>query len=248
MSVEFPLRIIVMDDDYFALKGVAGLLSRDLRTVVEEECESAESLIQTVKKMERCPDIILIDAEYQRSRIPLPDLIQQVKTACPDSLLLCWSQYGEQTAMRGVVEAGADGILIKDEVRLGVATNLVQAWYSGRAFSPSVPQILGDDFEEWLLGGERLESWIPHPDLSPRLKQVFWLCIVYGMSARDAAAEMHVQPETVERYRMKIYDIMNDGWVDDQYLREAWTRIQQDRESERGVSQAYHLLTQPPRQ
>ncbi len=248
VEFRFPLRVVVMDDDYFALKGVAGLLSRDLRTMVCGECDSAEALIQTLTQLKQPPDIVLIDAEYRQDAITLPDLMARTRKLCGDAVLICWSQYGEPDAMRSVVAAGADGILIKKEVRLAIATDLVRAWHRRSAWSPSVAQILGADFDEWLTQGGKMEPWEPHPDLSPRLKQVFWLCIVYGMNVRDAAAEMHVQPETVERYRMKIYDIMNDGWVDDSYLQDAWQRIQQDRESDRGISRAYHLLTQPPRE
>ena len=93
----------------------------------------------------------------------------------------------------------------------------------------------------------QIEGWEVHPDLSPRLEQVFWLCIIYGMSVRAAAAEMCVQPETVERYRMKIYDIIDDGWNNEKYLAAARERIIGAQEATRSINWAFHMMTQPPR-
>ena len=247
MSMRFPLRLVVMDDDYFALKGAVALLSRDLRTLVTAECDSAESLIQTLQNNKQKPDVLLIDAEYRQTAIPLNALIQRVKSLAPNALVICWSQYGDTDIIRSAVDAGADAVFIKKEVRLAIATDVVRTYRNKRAYTPSVKEILGDGFNEWLSQGTKLEPWQVHPELSPRLKQVFWLCIIYGMSVRAAAAEMQVQPETVERYRMKIYDIIGDGWNNEAYLQEAWERIASTSgEHNRGIDWAFHMITQPP--
>lgn len=249
MPNRFPLRIVVMDDDYFALKGVASLLARDLRTLVVGECDSAESLLQTTAKMRQKPDVVLVDAEYQQTAIPLANLISQVKSYAPQAVLICWSQYGQSEQMQQAVAAGADAILIKHEVRLALGTHIVRTYRTKRAYTPSVADILGDTFNEWLQTGDELVPWELHPDLSPRLKEVFWLCIVYGLSVKATAAQMHVQPETVERYRMKIYDILGDGWFNEEYLRDSWDRIANTLgTTPRGIDWAFHMITQPPRQ
>lgn len=246
MVHRFPLRIAIMDDDFYALKGVASLLSRDLRTMVVAECNSAENLLAQLRKLRREPDVIMIDAEYQDSAISLKTVIEKTKKCVPDGLIICWSQYGEAKHIHPAIEAGADAVFVKSDVQLAIATNVVHAFIERRTYTPSVADVLKGSHDEWLADASKLEAWKIHPDLSPRLKQVFWLCIVYGMSVRAAADEMYVQPETVERYRMKIYDILEDGWLSEAYLREIWNSRRGEEENPRNLEWAFHLITQPP--
>ena len=246
MTTRFPLRVAVMDDDFYALKGVASLLSRDLRTLVVDECGSAEVLLKALRKARRKPDVIMIDAEYTDSALPLSQLIQKVRKVAPDGLIICWSQYGETEHIHAAIDAGADAVFVKNDVQLAVATNVVRAFIDKRAYTPSVVSVLEGSHDNWMANATLLGTWEIHPDLSPRLKQVFWLCIVYGMSVKAAAEEMHVQPETVERYRMKIYDILEDGWLSETYLREAWNKARGEEENLRNLDWAFHLITQPP--
>lgn len=248
MPMRFPLRVAVLDDDFFALKGVISLLSRDLRTSVEAECDSAECLLKSLASKRLLPHVVLIDAERLQCDMPLDEIIRRIKGIAPEAVVVCWSQYGEPTVMQQAIAAGADSLLVKSDVKLALATHLIHAYTVGKTYSPKAAAALAGTDDAWLASGEMLDPWEIHPDLSPRLKQVFWLCIVYGMSVKAAASEMCVQPETVERYRMKIYDILEDGWFNDGTLSErAWERINGAHESARSVNWAFHLTTQPPR-
>ena len=247
MSNRFPLRVSIMDDDFYALKGVAALLSRDLRTVVVDECNSAEILLHTLKKSRPKPDVVLIDAEYRRSSISIRELLRQARKAAPEAILIYWTQYGEPEQIRDAAAASVDAIFVKSEVELGLATAIERAYIARRACTSSIAGVLKGHHDAWLAEAVLIEGWEVHPDLSPRLEQVFWLCIVYGMSVRSAAAEMCVQPETVERYRMKIYDIIDDGWNNEKYLSAARERIIGAQEATRSINWAFHMMTQPPR-
>ncbi len=245
MPHRFPLRVVVMDDDFYALKGVASLLARDLRTMVVGECNTPEHLLKELRKLRREPDIIMIDAEYDDDHMSLKEVIGKVKKRSPEALIICWSQYGGAEHVHPAIDAGADAVFVKNDVQLAIATNVVRAFLERRAYTPSVAAILEGSHDDWMADASKLDTWEIHPDLSPRLKQVFWLCIVYGMSVRAAADEMYVQPETVERYRMKIYDILEDGWLSETYLREVWNNRRGDEENPRNLEWAFHLITQP---
>ena len=246
MAVRFPLRIAVMDDDYYALKGVASLLSRDLRTLVTSESNSAEDLLKTLRTARRKPDVTIIDAEYAATDVPLSKVIAKSKKLAPDGIVICWSQYGESEHVNQAIDAGADAVFVKKDVQLAIGTNVVRAFVEKRAYTPSVLAAVDIKNKEWIEHASRLDAWEIHPELSPRLKQVFWLCIVYGMSVRAAAEEMHVQPETVERYRMKIYDILEDGWLSEDWIKQVWQDVRGEDENLRNIDWAFHLITQPP--
>ncbi|MGB1252453.1 MAG: response regulator [Candidatus Promineifilaceae bacterium] len=247
MSNRFPLRVAIMDDDFYALKGVAALLSRDLRTMIVDECSSAESLLSTLKKSRPKPDVILIDAEYRGGLIQIDDLLRRARRSAPEAVIIYWTQYADPQPVRAAAAANVNAIFVKSEVELGLATAIERAYIAERACTPSVSKLLRGHYDAWLADAVRIEKWELHPDLSPRLEQVFWLCIIYGMSVRAAAAEMCVQPETVERYRMKIYDIIDDGWNNEKYLAAARERIVGAQEATRSINWAFHMMTQPPR-
>ena len=137
MPIRFPLRIAVMDDDFFALKGTISLLSRDLRTSIEAECETAHCLIKAIKGKRLKPHVVLIDAERQPSDMSLEDTIKKVKKIAPETLVVCWSQYGDPDVMKRAVAAGADSLMVKKDVKLALATHLIHAYTCLLYTSPS---------------------------------------------------------------------------------------------------------------
>jgi DNA-binding NarL/FixJ family response regulator len=231
MIKQYPLRVAIMDDDYFALQKKVSLLARDLRTKVCIHCESAEELLTCLRNPRNggIPEVIILDAEYRTPTTPLDRLITSVRDATPGAAIICLSQYGDPETVRLALTAGVRAFLLKNEVRMAISTAVVRATQAQFLYTLGIENVLQREFS-YLLGiGERLSRWKLHPDLSPHLTDVFWLCIVYGLSSRQAAEELDLATTTVEKYRNTVYDILGDGWLDDSCLSGVDTKLERER-------------------
>ncbi len=208
-------RVFLMDDDLAALNFQRGLLMRDLRSTCAGYATSPEKLLDliddTPKKL--LPKLIVLDAEYETEfeELKLPKLIKTVKEKVPGAKVACLSQYCVHDTMRDALNAGVDAVLEKNSVYLGYVAALVRTLRSELVVCGDIPAML------CRLHGRKavvLPKWQPHPDLRPVYLQVFHLCILDGMSAREAGREINRSPTTVETYLKHCYNILEDGWID----------------------------------
>jgi len=223
----FPIRVIIHDDDPAALKWNVGLLARDPRTEVLAEAETPGELIERVRQAQAraaqfmrrsgrakapdSPDVILLDAEYRPAEPPLEALIGQLRALAPQALIVCLSQYGDPNAIQAACRAGAHGFLLKGEIRWAIAEAVTRVGPGWFVFTPGVEAALRPIH----LANRpmRLPPWKPL-DLSPRLDKTVWLCVMYGLSARLAALELGLTPETLERYLVDAADIARSTGAD----------------------------------
>ena len=115
------VRVLLVDDHPIVRTGMRYVLEQDGRLRVIGEASSGREAVRLASDLR--PDIILMD-------INLPDIsgleaTRQIKTNSPASRVLVVSLYKESEYVLGMLEAGADGYLIKHcdpvELRGGVA-------------------------------------------------------------------------------------------------------------------------------
>jgi hypothetical protein len=94
MTKIIPLRVAIMDDDYFALEKKASLLARDVRTQLCARCESARELLDYLRELEggKRPHAINLDTEHRAPDIPLGLLITRIREIAPETAIICLSQ------------------------------------------------------------------------------------------------------------------------------------------------------------
>ena len=238
MNTRPPLRVGLMDDDFFALKWNADLLTRDIRTTVCVEAETPEEFLQALARGIEL-DVALLDVEYEPEQLPLAELIGFVMAARPCIRVVCLSQYGHRRHVDAALNAGVRGFLLKHEIRMGIASALVQASRVGFLVTPGVLA-----HRSGLALHRRptnmIHSWEPHPGLTPQLSQVFTLRVLYGMSAPMAAQEIHLATQTIEKYVQYAYQKLSCRWGDERYLSGI------DLDDFPPEVQAFHRFTLPP--
>ncbi len=209
------IRVILMDDDLAALNFQRGLLMRDLRSTCGGSVTGPEALLDLIESIPSplAPDVVVVDAEYetQFEELRLPMLIKTIKTKIPTAKVVCLSQYCVHETMREALNAGVDAVLEKNSVYMGYVAALVRTMHNELVVCGDIPAML------CRLHGRQatvLPRWQPHPDLRPVYLQVFHLCILDGMSAREAGREINRSPTTVETYLKHCYNILEDGWID----------------------------------
>jgi len=239
MSIRLPIQVGLMDDDFFALKWNADLLTRDLRTTVRFETEVPATMVKELKHLDKL-DIFLLDVEYYPEEPAFPELINAIRRACPQAAIICLSQYGRVESLMTAINCGTRGFLLKHEVRMGIGPALVMALQVDFLITPGVLTALQNEYEYFIPQVSKITPWIPHPGLTPQLRQIFTMRVLYGMSAPMTANEIHLAPGTVEKYMQYIYQKLSTQWGDDKYL--AGLELE-------GLSpevQAFHRFSLPP--
>ncbi len=240
MSVRFPIRVGLVDEDFSALQWNADLLTRDLRTLVCLEAELPQQFIDTVYPGLDL-DVIIIDTEYLPACPPLKVFIQTMRVAFSKAAIVCLSQYGMPEALHDAYIGGAREFLLKNEIRMEIASAVVQVMSVDFLITPGVRAIMQDQFGSFHRRIESIRSWKPHPGLTPQLRRVFTLRVLYGMTASLTAQKIYLSCGTVEKYMQYVYQKLSTRWGDDSYLKGI------DLDSLPAEIQAFHSFNLPPR-
>jgi DNA-binding NarL/FixJ family response regulator len=239
-SRAYPLRVAVMDDDFYDLKWNTAIIMRDPRTTVIVEAETPTELLEQLREEDRT-HVVVVDVEYGEEFPPLDKLLTSIKKLAPDAMIVCASQYGETETVKTALEHEVQGFLIKSEVRMAIVPAILKAAINGLVVSPGIAASL--DIYSSLLGSQVhiLPKWSPNPRLTPQIIKSFWLRVFFGMRASLAAEELYLETATVERYINQAYKVLTDGWADESYLFDV------DLTNLSPEDQAFVWFTLPPR-
>lgn len=216
-KINFPFRIALLDDDFYALKWNTALAMRDPRTTITVEAETPDQLLANIKKQSP-PDVILVDVEYAPDQLNLDKLLEKIKQKAPQAIIVCTSQYGEEETIATAMKYGANGFLLKQEVRMSIIPAVMHAVVNGLVVTPSIFAKLPSKYTFGKLKAHIFPIWKPNPRLTPQIIKSFWLRVFFGMRASLAAEELYVETTTIERYINQAYKILGDGWADETYL------------------------------
>ena len=213
-----PLRVGLMDDDFGARKWNVSLLMRDPRTTVVVETGTPGQLLRMVAQT-REVDVVVLDVEYGPEEPCLGELIGELQRMAPAATVVCLAQYGRPEDIQAGLESGAQGFLLKNEVRVSITAAVIRAAQGRTVISAGILPHLKGGQDSLLSRAVIVPPWEPNPRITPRLEQAFWLRVFYGMRAREAAQELGVKKRTVEKYLAITYELLPDGtWADDSYL------------------------------
>jgi DNA-binding NarL/FixJ family response regulator len=153
------------------------------------------------------PDVILMD-------ISMPgtggiEAIRLIKRKFPMIGIVVLTFHKEEHFVRGALDAGADGYVLKDESKQELLA-AIRCVRGGQSYlSPGISRRVVDGF---LQNGPRAKhgrtSW---EDLTPREQEVLKL-IAEGFRTRDIAKHLSLSPKTIEKHRanmMRKLDLHN---------------------------------------
>jgi len=190
-------RVILADDHKILRAGLISLLksARDFE-VVAEACNGRET-VNLVRQLK--PDIVVMD-------VAMPDMngveaTRKITRLAPQVRVLALSGHDEGVFVKGMLEAGAKGYLLKDAAtdELLVALKTV---LQGRIYvSPSVTDTLVVDYLQRVKG----EVGPDAERLTAREREVLQL-VAEGKSTASIAAILHLSDRTIETHRKRIMD------------------------------------------
>lgn len=190
------IRVLLADDHPIVRAGIRTLLDKADDIEVVGEAATGEEVLDLVGKIPL--EIVLLDLE-------LPDIegtwvAHQIQQNHPNLRILALSAHDDPFYIRGVLEAGAAGYLVKDEapemildaVR-GVARG-EKGWVSRR---------ISAQITSWVQAGNSVDI-----KLTTREADVLRL-LVAGKTNQAIAAELGISGKTVEKYVGLIFTKLN---------------------------------------
>ena len=185
------IRVMVVDDHLVVREGLITLLETFPDFELVGEASSGKEAISLCAQVE--PDVILMD-------LVMPDLsgveaTRTIRQRDPDAQILAVTSFKETEMVRGVLEAGAIGYLLKTVS----ADELADAIRSAHRGELTVAADASSVVLEAITAPPS-----PGRDLTERELEVLEL-LVQGMSNNDIASRLDVSPNTVKNHLRSIY-------------------------------------------
>ncbi|MGJ0481926.1 response regulator [Pantoea agglomerans] len=177
------LTLMIVDDHPLMRRGVRQLLALDPRLEVIAEANNGTEALAEARRQE--PDIILLDLNMKG--MSGLDTLKALRHEGISSRILVLTVSDTRCDIFAMVDAGADGYLLKDsepEILLG---HILQASRGEKVFSEGVASYLDN----------RQHSADPLRQLTERERDVLQE-VARGLSNKEIAAILHISEETVK--------------------------------------------------
>jgi DNA-binding NarL/FixJ family response regulator len=194
------VRILIADDHKILREGLRSLLEKQSAFAVVAEAEDGLTAYEGVKKHK--PDIAILD-------IGMPGLngievTRKIRSEQAETKVVALSMHADRHFIMGVLEAGANGYLLKDSAFAELVTAVAAVAKGKMYLSPSIAETVIKSSLEKSDRGKQGSSVL----LSGREREVLQM-IAEGKSTKDIALKLFVSTKTVETHRKQIMDKLN---------------------------------------
>jgi len=181
------IRVFIADDHPVVRNGLVLQLGRSEEIRVVGETGEGHKIPTLVRALS--PDVVILDAIMPNVRTG--DLIRRLKSHHPAIKILVFSAYEDPALVRGLLAAGADGYMLKEEMLTRVVHAVHEVMQGGVPLSGRVAAAMRGAWAVSDAGQQFLES------LTPREQEVLqWMA--QGLSNRAIAEKLHVTERTVK--------------------------------------------------
>ncbi|WP_372946848.1 response regulator transcription factor [Mariniphaga sp.] len=189
-------KVLIADDHQLFREGLVNLISSAPDIDVIAEAKDGKEATEKSQKLK--PDVVLIDIG-----MPVMNGIEAtriIKKENPKIKVIAVSMHSDRQFVKGILEAGADGYLLKN-CTYRQLIDAVQSVISGKKY-------LSDDITEMVIQGY-LDPEDEHPDgqmdLSERELEVLKL-YAEGKSTREISEKLFISVKTVGTHKQHIFE------------------------------------------
>lgn len=204
----FPIKVFIIDDDFYVRQATTSLLTKDERTQV---VGSAASIAEAKEELKiSYPDMILLDLDFKHTGENAIDAIAVLKAALPKTSILIFSASRDENLVMETMKAGADGYIWKNDAAEGLGSAIERVKEGNFVITESIARLIYGKIAGLI--GERAAEIIPEGkryfDLTKRVEQVMKLFCIEGMSAGEIGEALHLAENTVRGYIKTGYEIV----------------------------------------
>ncbi|KIC85859.1 two-component system response regulator NarL [Pantoea agglomerans] len=183
------LTLMIVDDHPLMRRGVRQLLALDPRLEVIAEASNGTEALAEARHQD--PDIILLDLNMKG--MSGLDTLKALRHEGISSRILVLTVSDARSDIFAMVDAGADGYLLKDSEPEVLLAHILQASRGEKVFSEGVTRYLAN----------RQHSADPLRQLTERERDVLQE-VARGLSNKEVAAILHISEETVKVHIRKL--------------------------------------------
>ncbi|HSO88940.1 MAG TPA: response regulator transcription factor [Draconibacterium sp.] len=190
------IKVLVVDDHQLFREGIVTLLFSAENIEVVAQAEDGLDAIEKAKHYK--PDVVLLDITMPRMNGI--EATRKLKTQIPGIKIVSLSMHSEKQYVKGVLEAGADGYLLKN-CTYRQLTDAIRSVYDGKKY-------LSEDITEMVINGYLAPSSSETSDfekLSSREKEIF-LLFTEGKSTREIGDLLFISVKTVNTHKQNILE------------------------------------------
>lgn len=185
-----PIRVLLIDDHSVVRLGIKALIENNIDLKVCGESAILEDAYKKTKELE--PDVVLLD-------IKLPDGdgvigCREIKKIAPDTKVIILTAYGNESLVKEVIKAGADGYLLKDIDKKTIISAIREVTEGKSALDPKVTKTVFDMLKN------KNDLAI---NLTPQEENILDL-INLGKTNKEIASELFIAEKTIRNYVSKI--------------------------------------------
>lgn len=174
---------VLLVDDHPALRlGLRVLLERASDVELVGEAEDGEAALAMIEELQ--PDVVVLDCELPE--MEGVEVAREIRRRNLPARVLALSAYDSERYVRGMLEVGAVGYLLKDEAPQVIVAAVRVAAQGEGYFSPAV----AGKMAAWARGEKP-------GGLTEREVQVLWL-VVDGLTNKEIAYKLQVAERTVQ--------------------------------------------------
>lgn len=190
------IKVLIAEDHQILVDGLKSMLGKADEIDVVGSAQNGNDVIDMVRELK--PDVVLMD-------ISLPgmngvDVTRIINRDFNNVKVLALSMHAEKKFILEMLKAGACGYMLKDTAFDEIVRAIKTVYESNNYLSPSITDVV---IQGALDDGEK-ETTV-YDALSGRERQVLQL-LSEGRTTKQAAADLHISPKTVETHRAKIMD------------------------------------------
>ena len=192
--------ILIADDHKILREGLRSLLEKQSGFAVIAEAEDGLAAFEGVRKHK--PNIAILD-------IGMPGLngievTRKIRSEMAETKVIALSMHADRRFVMGVLEAGANGYLLKDSAFAELVTAVTAVARGKTYLSPSIAEtVVRSSLEKSDPKGQTAMAL-----LTGREREVLQM-IAEGKSTKEIAFKLFVSTKTVETHRKQIMDKLN---------------------------------------
>jgi DNA-binding NarL/FixJ family response regulator len=193
------IKVLIADDHQLFREGLVNLLASAPDIEVIAQAKDGKDAIEKTYQLK--PDVVLIDIGMpQMNGI---DATRQLKKEMPEIKIIAVSMHSDRQYVKGILEAGADGYLLKN-CTYHQLTDAIQSVFSGK-------KILSDDITDLVIKGYLEPAEVENDgfaDLSEREVEILQL-YAEGKSTREISEKLFISVKTVGTHKQHILEKLN---------------------------------------